>query len=62
VWFLDDIHHGASVDLNAGRLGPVHNWVDGGRDVVAAIEQTIRRESPGQKVIGIGHSFGANAT
>ena len=34
IWLFDDIHHGASLDLNAGRIGPVHGWSDGGRDVV----------------------------
>jgi hypothetical protein len=60
IWLLDDIHHGASVDLNAGVLGPVHNWVDGGRDVIAVIEQTVRKSSQ-KRIIGMGHSFGGNA-
>jgi hypothetical protein len=34
IWLFDDIHHGASLDLNAGRIGPVHGWSDGGRDIV----------------------------
>lgn len=61
IWLLDDIHHGASIDLNKEVIGPVHNWVDGGRDVIAAIEQTVRRDRPEKKVIGAGYSFGGNA-
>ncbi len=77
IWLLDDIHHGASVDLNAGLLGPVHSWSDGGRDVINLIEHLLpdssreplvdgemipwRRRAKGRKVIGIGHSFGGNA-
>lgn len=34
IWLFDDIHHAASIDLNAGRIGPVHGWSDGGRDIV----------------------------
>ena len=58
---MDDIHHGASIDLNAGLIGPVHNWVDGGRDVIAMIEQTVRQERPDKKIIGVGYSVGGNA-
>lgn len=28
VWGLDAVNHGASVDLNAGRLGPGNLWRD----------------------------------
>lgn len=38
IWLLDEINHGASVDLNAGRLGPVYSWGEAGRDVINFIE------------------------
>lgn len=38
---LDDTHHGASVDLNAGRLGPAHSWSDTARDVVNFVEHVL---------------------
>lgn len=41
IWFLDDIHHGESIDLNAGLLGSVHCWSDGGRDIVNFIENVL---------------------
>ena len=34
VWLFDDVHHAASIDLNAGKIGSVHAWSDGGRDIV----------------------------
>ena len=62
VWLLDDVHHGASIDLNAGKLGPIHNWSDGGRDVISAIEQVMSKDwARNGKVIGVGHSVGGNA-
>jgi hypothetical protein len=76
VWFLDDVHHGASIDLNAGLIGPVHPWSDGGRDILNLIQHVLplperperealewREETPGRKrkIIGVGHSFGGNA-
>ena len=60
IWLLDDIHHAASIDVNKGLIGPVHCWVDGGRDIVAAISQIIPKGSE-KRVIGVGHSFGGNA-
>jgi hypothetical protein len=54
IWLLDDIHHGASIDLNSGLIGPVHNWTDGGRDVVNFIEHCLppRHETgTGSKVL-----------
>ncbi|BEI81548.1 hypothetical protein CcaverHIS002_0207080 [Cutaneotrichosporon cavernicola] len=41
VWMLDDTHHAASVDLNAGRLGPAHSWSDTARDVINFIEHVL---------------------
>lgn len=75
IWLLDDIHHGASVDLNAGLLGNVHGWSDGGRDVLNLIEHVLpsldggqagevlgwKEGGKGKKVVGIGHSVGGNA-
>ncbi|ORX33446.1 Alpha/Beta hydrolase protein [Kockovaella imperatae] len=72
VWLLDDTRHGASVDLNAGRLGILHNWEDGGRDVVNFVAHVLPSEwgmgevlpwhkEQKRRVIGVGHSFGANA-
>lgn len=41
IWFLDDIHHGESIDLNAGRVGSIHSWSDGGRDIVNLVENVL---------------------
>jgi len=41
VWFLDDYHHGQSIDLNKGLIGPVHSWLDGGRDVANFIKHIL---------------------
>ena len=41
VWFLDDYHHGQSIDLNKGLIGEVHSWVDGGRDILNFIKQVL---------------------
>lgn len=38
---LDDTHHAASVDLNAGRLGPAHSWSDTARDVLNFVEHVL---------------------
>ncbi|GMK54032.1 hypothetical protein CspeluHIS016_0106180 [Cutaneotrichosporon spelunceum] len=77
VWMLDDTHHAASVDLNAGRLGPAHSWSDTARDVINFVEhvlpavQAAEGEAPWQlpwhkaggtaQVVGVGHSYGASA-
>lgn len=34
IWMLDDVNHGASVDLNAGLLGSAQIWDDTARDVL----------------------------
>jgi len=41
VWFLDDYHHGQSMDLNKGLIGPVHSWLDGGRDIANFIKHIL---------------------
>lgn len=41
VWFLDDHHHGQSIDLNKGLIGPVHSWLDGGRDIVNFVKHVM---------------------
>lgn len=46
VWFLDDYHHGQSIDLNKGLIGPVHSWQDGGRDVLNFIKHVLPSLSP----------------
>lgn len=38
---LDDTHHAASIDLNAGRLGGVHSWSDTARDVLNFVEHVL---------------------
>jgi hypothetical protein len=42
IWLFDDIHHAASIDLNAGRIGGVHGWNDGGRDIVNFLRHVYR--------------------
>lgn len=75
VWLLDGLHHGTSVDLNAGLLGTVHYWPDGGRDVNSFIRNhlpsidvlevdavlTWMEHIPDRKVFGVGHSLGGTA-
>lgn len=34
MWFLDDTHHGVSVDLNAGVLSSRYAWADWGREML----------------------------
>lgn len=41
VWFLDDYHHGQSIDLNKGLIGPVHSWLDGGRDIANFVKHIL---------------------
>ena len=41
IWFLDDYHHGQSMDLNKGLIGPVHSWLDGGRDIANFIKHIL---------------------
>lgn len=76
IWLLDDVYHGASQDLNAGRLAGVHSWVDFSRDILNFVQHALPgvagREAPYQLaweecthvvpgVVGVGHSFGAGA-
>ncbi|GMK55146.1 hypothetical protein CspeluHIS016_0202020 [Cutaneotrichosporon spelunceum] len=73
IWFLDDAHHGASVDLNAGLLGPVYAWADCARDVAnfvlhvlpavrgSAYQMEWSDTAPVTPVVGVGHSIGGNA-
>jgi hypothetical protein len=73
IWFLDDYHHGQSMDLNKGLIGSVHSWLDGGRDIANFIKHILpderdigetlpwRRNGKARKVIGLGHSVGGNA-
>jgi hypothetical protein len=61
------------MDLNKGIIGPVHSWLDGGRDIVNFIKHVLpderntsetltwRRNPTKRKVIGLGHSVGGNA-
>ncbi|KAL1412834.1 hypothetical protein Q8F55_000583 [Vanrija albida] len=76
IWLLDDTNHGASVDLNAGRLGAAQSWVDDSRDVLNFVQHVLPRvdDDAGwqlrwgaatgagrpRTVIGLGHSFGGN--
>lgn len=41
IWLIDDNNHGASVDLNAGRLGPVQAWRDDSRDVLNFVSHVL---------------------
>ncbi|GMK58684.1 hypothetical protein CspeluHIS016_0601260 [Cutaneotrichosporon spelunceum] len=41
IWMLDDANHGASVDLNAGLLGPGQIWDDTARDLVNFIVHVL---------------------
>ncbi|KAL1409449.1 hypothetical protein Q8F55_003432 [Vanrija albida] len=74
IWFLDDVHHGDSVTLNAGLLGPALTWEDTARDVANFVKHVVplsdkaapehvpwRTSAQPRRVIGIGHSFGGNA-
>lgn len=71
IWLLEDTHHGASIDLNEGKLGAIHNWCDTARDVINFIQHELPpgnaeyelawHQGKGKPVVGIGHSFGANA-
>ena len=72
IYMIDDVIHAASLDLNGGKLGPVHFWSDRGRDVINFVQHLLpslqasdkpswSREGVRGKVIGIGHSFGGNA-
>lgn len=77
IWLLDDTNHGASLDLNAGRLGPAQSWVDDSRDVLNFVQHVLPRVTDDAEwhlrwgaatasgrpraVIGMGHSFGGNA-
>jgi len=77
IWFIDDLNHALSFELNAGRMGDVQTWEDGGRDVLNFIQHVLpltASESEAawelgwtpvptapRKVIGVGHSFGGAA-
>ncbi|EIW73526.1 hypothetical protein TREMEDRAFT_59699 [Tremella mesenterica DSM 1558] len=74
IYLLDDVIHASSLDLNKGKLGPVHLWSDRGRDIINFIEHILPTFSEGvpswglalpkgrkPKVIGVGHSLGGNA-
>jgi len=41
LWLIDDIHHAASLDLNAGIIGPIHGWSDEARDVLNFIQHIL---------------------
>jgi hypothetical protein len=41
IWFLDDYHHGQSMDLNKGLIGTVHSWLDGGRDIANFVKHIL---------------------
>ncbi|TXT06152.1 hypothetical protein VHUM_03625 [Vanrija humicola] len=74
IWFIDAVHHGDSVTLNAGLLGPAVAWEDTARDVANFVKHVAplsdrqapehipwRPSAQPRRVIGIGHSFGGNA-
>ncbi|TXT15861.1 hypothetical protein VHUM_00364 [Vanrija humicola] len=77
IWLLDDTNHGASLDLNAGKLGPAQSWIDDSRDVLNFVQHVLPRVTDDAEwhlrwgaatasgrpraVIGMGHSFGGNA-
>lgn len=72
IWMVDDAHHGASVDLNAGKLPGVYAWSDCARDLLNFVQNVLPTVTgdyalgwddtkPGFKVIGIGHSLSGNA-
>lgn len=74
IWFLDDVHHGDSVTLNDGVLGPALAWEDTARDVANFVKHVAplsdkaapehvpwRSSAQPRRVIGVGHSFGGNA-
>lgn len=74
IFFLDDVNHGVSIDLNAGNLAAPHTWVDTGRDIVNFVENVLpavpagpapqqlewidKGKRPSGQVVGIGHSYG----
>lgn len=41
VWLVDDTHHGASVDLNAGRLSARVTWDDGARNLLNLVRHVV---------------------
>ena len=41
IWFLEATHTGASMDLNAGRMGTLHDGMDPARDVLNFIEHVL---------------------
>ena len=52
IWFLEHTHAGASVDLNAGLIGVLHEWMDGARDVLNFIEHVMPSpEHEGEEVL-----------
>ncbi|KAI9632069.1 Alpha/beta hydrolase family-domain-containing protein [Dioszegia hungarica] len=54
IWLFDDVHHAASIDLNADRIGGVHGWSDGGRDIVNFLQHVYGSEGeqyPDQEVL-----------
>lgn len=74
VWFIDECHHGASQDLNAGKLSSIYAWADCARDTLNFVQHVLPSigGSPGYQlpwgeaqdappVIGVGHSMGGNA-
>ncbi|TXT10473.1 uncharacterized protein COLE_04407 [Cutaneotrichosporon oleaginosum] len=72
VWFLDDVHHGASVDLNAGKLASMYAWADCARDCLNFVKHVLPTAGGSYQmkwsdgvtappVIGVGHSIGGNA-
>lgn len=72
VWFLDDVHHGASVDLNAGKLASMYAWADCARDCLNFVQHVLPTaseayqmqwtdEATAPPVVGVGHSIGGNA-
>ncbi|BEI94225.1 uncharacterized protein CcaverHIS019_0606840 [Cutaneotrichosporon cavernicola] len=74
VFLLEDTLHGASVDLNAGKLPSLHSWGDLARDLQNFLRYCMPGldENPGwalewkerapRKVFAVGHSFGGNAS
>ncbi|PHH70769.1 hypothetical protein CDD83_5349 [Cordyceps sp. RAO-2017] len=57
VWIADAAWQGRSGLLNDGKLGDDPSWLDYARDIVHLVN-TFR---PPRPLVGVGHSFGANA-
>jgi pimeloyl-ACP methyl ester carboxylesterase len=50
IWMFDDANHGASVDLNAGLLGPGQIWDDTARDLLNFIVHVLPGAKEDEKI------------